>query len=229
MRELIIASAAIAAMYLGFMAVCFSAESVRRRRAQRGRGGIETGAFTDVRDGAEYKTAEIGGVTWLAENLRYDADGSWLYGGGGGKYGRLYTWEAAVEACPEGWRLPSVREWAELLEAFGGAELSGRNLKSLSGWGLFGNGYDMCGCSFPPGGCRLAGGEFAYAGRNGLWWLSEPAGSDGAFCAEFSYRSNGALVSARDMRSGLSVRCVRDDRSMPPSVFFPWGQPDYDK
>jgi len=35
-------------------------------------------------------------------------------------YGRLYTWEAAQRACPEGWHLPSDEEWYHLAFHFGG-------------------------------------------------------------------------------------------------------------
>ncbi len=234
MRLIVTSLSAIALMYLAFVAAFFFGEWLRRRRAKKVRDGIETGAFTDDRDGAEYKTVEIGGVTWLAENLNYDAPGSWLYGGvgGGGKgggYGRLYTWDAARSACPEGWRLPSLREWVGLFEAFGGASMAGKNLKSPSGWKGSGGGYDMSGCAFPPGGLRLADGRFAGAGESGIWWSSDTDDVGAAFYAEFSRKSNGAGVAAWDNGNAFSVRCVLDVPSMPPSVFFPWGQPDYDK
>ena len=30
------------------------------------------------------------------------------------KYGRLYTWNAAMKACPTGWRVPDSRDWIGL-------------------------------------------------------------------------------------------------------------------
>lgn len=30
-----------------------------------------------------------------------------------GYYGRLYFWDAAVNACPDGWHLPNKKEWKE--------------------------------------------------------------------------------------------------------------------
>jgi len=35
-------------------------------------------------------------------------------------YGRLYTWEGAIQACREvGWRLPTKEEWKSLILSYG--------------------------------------------------------------------------------------------------------------
>ena len=34
------------------------------------------------------------------------------------KYGNLYTWEEALEVCPEGWRLPTDEDWQNLEVTF---------------------------------------------------------------------------------------------------------------
>ena len=84
---------------------------------------VSQGVFTDTRDGERYKTVTVNGRTWLAENLRFASDGSWCYGDDPNnvqQYGRLYTWDGATNACPDGWHLASIREWLVLAETFGG-------------------------------------------------------------------------------------------------------------
>jgi len=73
--------------------------------------------FTDTRDNQKYKLVKIGNQTWMAENLNFSMDGAWCYDEKQeycDKYGKLYTWDAAQKACPDGWRLPSDEEWKDL-------------------------------------------------------------------------------------------------------------------
>ncbi|MCI6436103.1 FISUMP domain-containing protein [Fibrobacter sp.] len=98
-----------------------------------GDASTQLGTITDARDGQQYKTVEFDGVTWLAQNLNYAIEnlnyvtvGGVADDGVGSKCelnnpqycnigGRLYTWNAAKNVCPEGWRLPSRDDFELLL------------------------------------------------------------------------------------------------------------------
>ncbi len=207
--------------------------------AQGESGGLaeESGGFTDGRDGQKYKTAEMpDGKRWMAENLRYNADGSWCYGGDDSnceKYGRLYSWDMAKTVCPAGWHLPSKEDWDVMTAAAGAnvkaahkkfksteGKLAGKALKSASGWDESDNGTvstDDFGFSALPGGSRSADGVFGYAGKAGLWWTA--TGFDGGYAAyrgmNYSYDIIDEELTNVDM--GLSVRCVADSAQAEPS------------
>jgi len=89
------------------------------------------GTLKDVRDGKTYKTITIANQTWMAENLRYNAENSVC--DSCDVYGRFYKW-ADDGYCPIGWHIPSRDEWVELIEAVGGSSIAGFYLKSVDGW-----------------------------------------------------------------------------------------------
>ena len=114
------------------------------------------GSMTDPRDGRTYKTVTVGGQTWMAENLAYDAgEESLCYDNDTtncATYGRMYTFYAArdIPVCPTGWHLPSKEEYEE----FHGSTGRGfADKKTVSGWSEeSGNGRDSYGFGLLPGG-----------------------------------------------------------------------------
>ena len=147
-----------------------------------GFGPVSFGEITDERDGHVYKTVKIGEQIWMAENLNYaypkqdssSVSVSWCYNNepdNCAKYGRLYTWEAAMDcytqfgenksacslfyhdkernddykpqgACPTNWHIPYGNEWTALIDL---VRDSSSALKSTSGWLDDGNGTDIFG------------------------------------------------------------------------------------
>ena len=78
----------------------------------------EGGYLIDTRDQQKYKMVKIGNQVWLAENFRFSAQNSFAYDGKNDhvdSYGRLYTWESALKCVPTGWRLPTRKDFKELM------------------------------------------------------------------------------------------------------------------
>ena len=125
--------------YIGEM-LKSSAYSVRCIKNKRNDSAVQSrveGTMTDSRDGKSYKTVTIDGRTWMAENLNYEMPNSNCYNGkekNCAKYGRLYAWNAAKDACPAGYHLPTQTEWDELFYSVGGRFGAGNVLRSTSGW-----------------------------------------------------------------------------------------------
>ncbi|WP_113922434.1 fibrobacter succinogenes major paralogous domain-containing protein [Cognataquiflexum aquatile] len=182
--------------------------------------GIEIGesdseTFSDPRDGQVYKIVKIGDQVWFAENLNYNAEGSWCYDSDSENceiYGRLYSWEVGLTACPEGWHLPSEDEWNNLIEFLGGYEIAGGKMKAISGWDEPNIGAtNESGFSALPG-----GGSNVLTGGAGLWWSSTGFGVLDAEWYEvptlslYSGTQGAYLNLERSLYNRFSCRCVKN-------------------
>jgi uncharacterized protein (TIGR02145 family) len=79
---------------------------------------LEYQKFTDSRDRKSYKVIKISGKRWFAENLNYKTLNSSCYANDTSncvKFGHLYTYKEAKNACPNGWHLPNLSEWKALI------------------------------------------------------------------------------------------------------------------
>ena len=80
-------------------------------------------SFEDSRNGRKYNAMKIGGKNWMLDNLNYGAEENYCIDGC--EDGVLYTWDAAMNACPSGWHLPSVDEWKKFFSTKTGKEKAG--------------------------------------------------------------------------------------------------------
>ncbi len=99
---------------------------------------IQSNSFTDPRDHQVYPAVKIGNQLWMARNLDYFMEGkSFVLGNNAAnepKYGRLYYWEAAMQNLPDGWRLPALEDWQNVLQVYGSAADA---YKAMTGAGGF--------------------------------------------------------------------------------------------
>lgn len=134
-----------------------SSSSVSSSSALKSIYDAENNTLTDLRDGRVYKTTTIGTQIWMAENLNYlpkDTAGTYFAGRsvcGGGEYqslqegdcsiyGRLY--EKNINAysgfnkniCPDGWNVPTLKQWNVLVDFMGGSNVAGKEMKSNMLW-----------------------------------------------------------------------------------------------
>jgi len=193
-----------------------------------------SGTFTDPRDAKTYRTVKIGKQTWMAENLNFKTgrymccekfsdpcyDYEACYGADDDncrKYGRLYNWETAMQACPAGWRLPSVADWDSLARSVGGHrhkkgvwKVNNKKLKSKDGWIDGGNGTDDYGFSALPGGFGGGSGHFRGIGTEAVWWSAEEDDADYANSRGIDHKDT-MLIRWNGYKMYLqSVRCVKD-------------------
>ena len=175
-------------------------------------------SFTDPRDGQSYDVVKIGGLTWFAENLNFMTEGSVCPEGDSrncDKYGRLYTWDDARAACPEGWSLPDSADFASLITEAGGADFSsgmavaGEKLKSTGGWFKKGNGSDVLGFNALPAGYRGAEGSYDGIGGYAYFWSATATPDDLAYYLFLDFSSKAASMNAFPKGDFRSVRCIK--------------------
>ena len=203
----------ISASLLLFASACSSTPNLQSESEKVGLNkNIKYESLKDSRDGQTYKTVQMGNRVWMAENLRFKAPESFCYDdktANCDKYGRLYTWAAAMESCPAGWYLPTDVDWTQLLAIAGGQPTAGKSLKSANGWLSLGNGSDDHGFSALPGGIKFDNGSYKIDGGSAFFWSSFEDNSENAFGLNLHYYSDRAELNSNLKKNGFSVRCVK--------------------
>ena len=192
----------------------------------------------DLRDGQTYRTVKIGNQVWMAENLNYEVENSICYENSAdscAKYGRLYTWAAAMDSiktgcgygvacsptlsaqgvCPSGWHLPSNTEWSALIMEAGGPIVAGVHLKARTDWYRTGRGTDAFGFTALPAGLWNNDGGFYNSVYETLFWSSTEVDSIKVYTLNLDYSEKGAGIAfAGKDYDARSVRCLKNNDSV---------------
>ena len=128
-------------------------------------------------------------------------------------YGRLYNWYAVDDArglCPSGWHVPTDGEYTELTDFLGGSSIAGTQIKSSPSDNPAWDGTNTSGFSGLAGGYRNLNGGFNNGGYSGCFWSASAYGTDAWFRLLLGGNTE-VLRYNSYLRSGFSVRCVRDE------------------
>lgn len=204
---------------------------------------IDYGTMTDPRDGKTYRTVDIEGTIWMAENLNFvDNEIGMSYCFSDDEeicklYGRLYSRDAAMNSseckyksscnlgsgpiqgiCPDGWHIPTYTETQALVNL---ASKKARPLMSTIGWGTEDSlyidpGVDTYGLSFVGTGEYDTKDDFNDIGEYAFMWVYYQ--SSKMYYLLIRGEDNDAFINDFDgYESNFSVRCVKGDGVVPSS------------
>jgi uncharacterized protein (TIGR02145 family) len=209
---------------------------------------------TNQDDKDKFETVTIGNQVWMQKNLDVThyrngdsipnvkdstewanlTTGAWCYENNdpenGKIYGKLYNWYAVNDPrgiVPEGWRVPSDKDWAELELYMGmtqeqtdsmGWRGSPAGAKLAGGYDLWITGdlsnhtdFNSSGFSGLPGSWRNHAGNFSSTGYLAIWWSSTEYNSSHAISRRLYCYNTNMLRGSMGKSYGLSVRCVKDE------------------
>lgn len=153
---------------------------------------------------AEWSNLSTPGYCWYSNDIIY-------------KYsnGALYNWYAVnnQKLCPVGWHVPTKDEITTLIFNFAGDKLAGGKLKetTITHWQSPNEGAsNSTGFTALGGGFRDIDGSFKSLMVIGGYWSSTKYNDNSAHMLELAYNSQGASTTLFNIKSGVTVRCIKD-------------------
>ncbi|WP_109829550.1 FISUMP domain-containing protein [Reichenbachiella versicolor] len=171
-----------------------------------------TSVFYDPRDGEEYETVLMEVKTddgiesvleWMSTNLNYETKESFCYNDYPeycNVFGRLYSWRAAMEACPPGWHLPLTFEWELVMKKYGGKMKTGPAIKEGGESGL----------ALKPAGFGEPNGAYIDIGVDGYYWKRDTHAATNPGTITIHSGVDYITDDHVDESHHNSVRCVKD-------------------
>jgi uncharacterized protein (TIGR02145 family) len=170
--------------------------------------------FSDSRDRNEYAYVENQGKVWMTNNLRYlDEEifnnGAYIWNYEEESYSELikssysyqcvlYDWETAKNYCPDGWHLPSAKEWKDLISSYSSGKPGAPGLDKLN-------------ISFD-GHARMFNKYCIFDGNT--YWTRDSSESDQmAITVAIQHAKDGGIVCSREVsgiHNAFYVRCIKN-------------------
>lgn len=155
------------------------------------------------------------GKEWTTQNLIVNTKPSYCYEDRDlncSRYGRLYTWMSAQQACHSlgnGWRLPTEDEWRQLAKRYGGISQDADDKGKGAYKALLAGGSS--GFQAILGGGRSPDGRYARLEAHGFYWTASVSEGDQAWFYNFG-KGGQALhrQSGGEKQEAFSVRCLRE-------------------
>ena len=155
------------------------------------------------------------GREWMTENMIVSVAPSYCYDDAEAncrRYGRLYTWDTALQACRAlagGWRLPTNDEWARMAKSYGGVRDDSADGGRAAYLALIVGGSS--GFAAVYGGGRDTSGAYARLDAHGFYWTASESSPTTAW---FYNLGKGARILNRhadgEKQRGFAVRCLRE-------------------
>ena len=167
-------------------------------------------SFTDPRDGQVYRIIKVEGREWFAQNVNYEVPGhSWCYEDKDSycaRSGRLYDLEGARKACPEGWHLPTRKEWETMIRFAKKDSRCKDVLSVIASEEWVESSSDKYGFSMFPGGRGDCNEEFELIDFSAHFWCAEGERRYG--CLFFEEGND--EIDDEDYPAYASVRLIKD-------------------
>ncbi len=200
-------------LLLTVLTVLFFCSCNTGKKAMQSNSKFERDVLIDERDNKDYQTVKIGDQWWMAENLDYQTDESYYYSDNvrnSSFYGLLYTWDAALEACPAGWHLPTDEEWMILEETLGLPEFLVRETEYRGTVGEALKIRGEAGFNGLLGGWRDIEGNYYEMNIAAAYWTATPQSKFDAWGRGLEDGSPAIIRRTFGKTYGFSVRCVKD-------------------
>ena len=191
----------------------------------KGAGYEAFSSMVDPRDAGVYYLTTAEGKVWMRNNLYYSGSGVSYENSAAMDpiFGRLYNWNEAVNACPDGWRLPTDEEFAamagaqgDILSSVAGSMMVDATFNDNKMWTFWPDVKINNSTKFsaiPVGYAIDQEGIVKYIGVNqyASFWTSDS--QDGTATYRYIYVSKNDVFSGRGDKESFraSVRCVKDD------------------